>query len=350
MLVHPGPAFSVADVYNGWSRALRDLGCEVFDFNLDHRLNVYSMVDMTVEGETRKAFSQEAAWRLTMEGLFSECYKFWPDVVLIVSGFLVGGDIVAVLQQRGHKVATLFTESPYEDITQIERAAQPDLIMVNDPTNLERFQAANPRAYYQSHCYDPAIHSPGPVTPGLESEFAFIGTGYESRIEFLEQVDWTGIDATIGGYWRQLTDDSPLRPFLGHDLHECVDNADTVEVYRSTKMSANLYRREAERDELVEGWAMGPREVELAATGTPFLTQSRGENRDVLPMVPTFDSPEEFGDLIRWHLSHDDERVRLADAARSAIADRTFRNAAIRFLGAMEQVPESRRSRPVLAK
>ncbi len=94
----------------------------------------------------------------------------------------------------------------------------------------------------------------------------------------------------------------------------------------------NIYRREAERPALAQGWSMGPREVELAATGTFFLTEARGENRAVLPMIPTFDSPADFEEQLRWWLAHDTERQAVADAARAAIAPRTFKANAAELL------------------
>jgi hypothetical protein len=35
LLVHPGPDFSVQDVYIGWYEALKELGVEVVPFNLN---------------------------------------------------------------------------------------------------------------------------------------------------------------------------------------------------------------------------------------------------------------------------------------------------------------------------
>jgi hypothetical protein len=44
MVVHPGPSFSVADVFEGWVEALRDLGQHVLTYNLDDRLTWYGSV------------------------------------------------------------------------------------------------------------------------------------------------------------------------------------------------------------------------------------------------------------------------------------------------------------------
>jgi len=41
LVVHPGPAYSVADVHDGWVDALRGLGQQVWTYNLDDRLAFY---------------------------------------------------------------------------------------------------------------------------------------------------------------------------------------------------------------------------------------------------------------------------------------------------------------------
>jgi spore maturation protein CgeB len=201
---------------------------------------------------------------------------------------------------------------------------------VNDPTNLDRFRDVNRSSHYIPHAYDPAIHRRSPPTPAYAGDFGFVGTGYASRVEFFEKVDWSGISVRLAGHWGALDDDSPLDEFLVHPRTECFD--DTIDLYSSVKVSANLYRREAQRDELAEGWAMGPREVELAACGTFFLRHPRGEGDDLLPMLPTFTEPAEFGDLLRWWLAHDTQRDTAASQARAAVADRTFSNHAQQFL------------------
>jgi hypothetical protein len=134
-----------------------------------------------------------------------------------------------------------------------------------------------------------------------------------------------------------------FEPHVGHDIEDCLDNDETVNYYRSTKMSANLYRArdgkttEAMDERLTDGWSVGPREIELAATQTFFLREPRGEGDDLFPMLPTFTEPGEFEDLVRYYLAHEAQREDAALRARTAILDRTFdANAAslMRLLGA----------------
>jgi glycosyltransferase involved in cell wall biosynthesis len=335
-MVEPGPNFSVSDVHKGWVGALAGLGCNVGNLNFSDRLSFYQTAGQIKDGEFVRHVDDSGAVKMAAKGIETVCYEFWPDVVVITSGFYVPVDTLQILRARGHKVVMLHTESPYEDDRQLERAAHVSLNVLNDPTNIDRFREIGPTVYIP-HAYDPAVHHPGPVRyPDDESDFCLVGTGYPSRIEFLEAVDWTGLDVALGGNWGKLAEGSPLRKFLAHDIEHCIENSEAVELYRATKASVNLYRREAQSDDLVEGWSMGPREVELAACGTFFLRESRGEGDEVLSMLPTFDGPDDFSEQLRWWLANDDARSEVARAARAAIADRTFTNNAKRLLAAVE--------------
>lgn len=192
------------------------------------------------------------------------------------------------------------------------------------------------------HAYRPQLHYPrtGPVNPELASDFTFIGTAFQSRIDFFERMNFGGTDVLLGGsnWYEDLTADSPLRAFLDQDTEGCVANTDTAELYRNAKMSLNLYRRESEDAHAGEGWALGPREVELAACGLPFLRDPRPEGDKVLSMLPVFSSPEEASEQLRWWLVHQQEREDAARAALAAIADRTFASNAKRMLRALENL------------
>ena len=335
LVVHPGPHFSVADVHNGLLKGLRQCGVDAHEYNLHDRLNFYSEAHLPDGDGYRRAFSEEAAIRMAVKGLEQTLYEWWPDIVVIVSGFFIPPEMWAVLARRPHHVVLWCTESPYEDDRQMQPARYADTVILNDPLNTDWFRTENERTFYLPHSYDPDVHHADATA--RTTDFGFIGTGFASRIEFFEQVAWPTSDVVLGGNWAQLDDDSPLLPFLMHaDRAECVDNADTAAFYRRCKASVNLYRRETSEHGRADGWAMGPREVELAATGTFFLRNPRGEGDDLLPMLPTFTEPGEFADLLGWWLAHDAEREAAAERARLAVADRTFRNTAARLLSLLE--------------
>jgi spore maturation protein CgeB len=285
----------------------------------------------------RQAMTQEQAWQAAIQGLTHACYTFWPDVILSISAFFLTAPILQILRQRRHKIVILHTESPYQDDEQLVRGSLADLNLLNDPTNLDRFRQDGP-AEYMPHAYRPALHYPryGPRDTGKASDLCFIGTAFKSRIEFFEAMDLDGIDVLIGGNdWGSIAPESKLAPFIGSGVGnpDCVDNTQAVDLYQHAKAGINFYRREAEDTWTGDAWAMGPREVELAATGLFFLRDPRGESDEVFgDILPSFSSPADASEKLRWWLSRDLYREEAAKRARAAVADRTFAANARRFL------------------
>jgi spore maturation protein CgeB len=198
--------------------------------------------------------------------LFSACYQLVPDVLLVTSGFFVPGDMLDLIRARGTKVVLIHTEEPYEHDRDITRAAHADINIVNDPTHLADFDRrwVTPGISRTATARYPRARS---ASGEAASEFCFVGTGYPSRIAFLEQVDFTGLDVALAGNW-QATDET----------HRCASTSRTTSRTASTtrQRSCCTAARRSRRtctaakptaDDLVAGWAMGPREVELAATG-----------------------------------------------------------------------------------
>jgi spore maturation protein CgeB len=186
------------------------------------------------------------------------------------------------------------------------------------------------------HAYRPDVHYPrsGPRDPELASDLVFIGSAFASRKAFFEAMDLDGIDVLIGGAdWGALEPGSPLIGFVGtiQGAPDCVDNPQAAGLYRHAKAGINFYRREAEED-AIAGVAMGPREVEMAACGLFFLRDPRPESDETFPMLPSFTSPGDASEKLRYWLARDREREEAAAKARAAIEGRTFSNSARRFL------------------
>jgi len=350
LVAHPGPDFSVADVFTGWVEGLRELGEQVHVFNLADRLSFYdqALLPTSVDGQFRKALSGKEAIELSMNGLAAALFKVRPDVLLVVSGIFTPYEMLDQARSYGTEVIALCTESPYEDDRQLALAAHCDLVLLNDPVNLERFQQVAPTVYVP-HAYRPDVHHPG-ESRYAPCDFAFVGTGYPSRVWFFEQMDLTGLDVVLGGNWQRIGESSPLYRLVGHDQGLCLGNEDAADLYRAARVGINTYRREtgaglneAVADpsglEMFAGVAIGPREVEMAACGLPFLRDPRPESDAVFPMLPVFDGPQEAGELLRWWLTHPVERQAAADHARASITGRTFAAHAAQLLQLLDRQP-----------
>lgn len=332
LLVHPGPHYSVADLFVGYGEALTAAGEKVLTYPLGDALTFYDSALLEAgPGRFRKAFTPDQATEHAASRLAGMLYKTRPDVLLVVSGFFADPRMLDLARRDGVKVVTLHTEEPYEHERELALAAHADLALLTDPVHIGEFRDVT-RAEHFGHAYRPTVHHPGAADPALACDFAFVGTSYPSRVQFLEAMDLDGIDTVLAGNWEHLPLDSPLRRHIA--TVDCLDNTDAAALYRSAKAGLNLYRREGEQS---AGWAMGPRELEMAACGLPFVRDPRPETDDVLGMLPTFTTPDEATELLRWLLDHDDERLALASKAREAIADRTFDRHAARLLRLLDK-------------
>ncbi len=332
--IAPGPGFSVLDVHNGWVEGLRACGASVIDWDLASRYdalsNAYKRTKVDGGYEFDLMWGLEPAQDIVAELVKGALYDNRPDLVLITSAMFTRLPLLDSITRSGVPVAVIHTESPYEDDRQIEVAEHATINLINDPLHIDRFPKAT---VYQPHCYRPLVHFPADDNVVPFYDFTFVGTGFKSRVEFFEAVDWSDIRPCFAGNWLHLEDDSPLLPFLRRERTECENNYETADLYRSSLVGANLYRKEANLDASADGVAMGPREVELAACGTYFARESRREGdvlfRGLLPLVST---PEGLRHVI-MHAKENEDAVRRAGAlAREVIADRTFENAAGRLL------------------
>ena len=345
LLVHPGPEFSVHDLYVGWAEALRELGEHVLEYNMADRLTFYDSVaietgrsDRHGNPEFRKALTHDKAIEMAANGILSALYQGWPDVVLIVSGFFTPPGLLEIIRARRHTVVLLMTESPYEDPRQLAIAPYSDVTLLNDPATIGAYRDVCAAAEYAPHAYRPSVHFPRRAA-APSYDLAFSGTGYESRIAFFEAMGLDGLRVALAGNWVQMPEGSPLRQYLIHDPADCLDNEVTSDLYQAAQAGINFYRREADESVTVPGWAMGPREVEMAASGLFYLRDPRPEGDEVLPMLPRFASPEDAGQQLRWWLDHDDARDTAAQAAREAVRGRTFTSNARMLLRLLDRQP-----------
>ena len=339
LVCHPGPSFSVADVFEGWAEALRGLGQDVLTYALDERLRFfddvmmpdYSVTDDQGHPAVRKAVPRDEAIQMAAEGILSAAFRTWPDVILLISAFFMPPLYLDMFRDRGMRVILLHTESPYQDDEQLDprRPRRPE--PPQRPGQHRRVQGARrPRRVHAPRL--PGSH-PLPGQPAEKKwDLSFIGTGYPSRVRFFEAMDLDGLAVHLAGPWLDLPEDSPLRDWTMPEDEACVSNDETAGIYRASRCGINVYRRESEQAHAGEGWAVGPREVELAACGTWFTRDPRGEGDELFPMLPAFTSPAEAGEQIRWALAHPAARDRAAAAARQAVTGRTFSTNAKRLL------------------
>jgi spore maturation protein CgeB len=290
---YPPSEFSVGDMVRGYLRAFRAAGHDV-------RESSPIKTDMPKR--------QAVAERIFLDALYHHA-----DLVVLICGMAFDPLLLQLLRRTGLRAVALHTESPYEDDKQTEwSACYPEMLNCTH----ERVSAERYGWQYLPHAYDPAIHQPAQPDPEEACDVLLIATGWQSRIDLLEQVDWTGIRLCLRGTWTRLRPDSPLRPFYRDGS---VMNDQTPRLYASAAICLNLHRGDP------DAVSLNPRAYELAACGAFQISDVRAESQRLFgPRVPTFRAPQELSTLIRYYLDRPAERKALGDFARQQVKGETF--------------------------
>ncbi len=334
LTVHPGAAWSTADVWTGVLAGLQRRGHELVRYNLDGRI---ASAESWLNFQWRRAGRDKAnrptgpdAHYLASFELPYRAWRFGVDWIFVIAGMQLHPDALVIARRAGFKIAILLTESPYEDSRQVPMARLADVVWTNERTSVPFLREAleNEHVYYLPHAYDPERHFPGqpadPETP--VHDVVFVGTGFQERIDLLAAVDWDGINLGLYGTWELLGSRHPLRRYLRGGV---IDNRRTADLYRRAKIGLNLYRtsreygRTAERIEYAE--SLNPRALELAACGVFHLSDYRAEVEEVFgDLVPTFKDAAGLEALIRSSLRNDLVRRDVARRLPACIETRSF--------------------------
>jgi spore maturation protein CgeB len=348
LLVHPGAAFSVHDVYVGYEQALRDLGHDIVAYRLQNRLwrtrswlrYVWKHTDHA-ENVPKPTAADFTYW--ASREMLERALRHDVDIVLIVSACYVHPDNIEILHKAGLRVGLILTESPYRDDLQELIVRLGHIAWTNDRGSLEVLRTANPNTFYLPTGFNAAVHQPG--TAWLDPpthDVVFVGAGFAERVAFLEAIDWTGINLGLYGSWpkKRVRATSPIAPFV-HD--EIIANEVTTALHQHATIGLNFYRTSKALIEDIghvpQGESMNPRAYELAACGTFQLSEWRPEVEEVFgDAVPTFRTADELSDLIRYYLAHDAERQEKAAAARERVQGHSYHQRAAQVLDDLEAV------------
>lgn len=316
LFVHPSASMAISDVGRGYRSALERQGHEIRDYNMMARLEYHDKAlppDVKAADPIGSVKSRAASETIVVEALCSKV-----DMVIIISGLNVHPIALWLLGEVGIPAAVVLTESPYDDEYQAQWV---DLTKFGGKTDMtvftnDRISAINRGWHLLAPSFDPAIHRPVAPNPEDACDVVMVGTGWGERQAFLEATNWNDIHLRIYGVWPQLKEDSPLFKFY----HPMVVNNDRIaEMYCSAKICLNFHRRDP------VALTPGPRVYEVAGCGAFLLSDPRKDLADLFGVtVPTFTSPDQLGDLVRYYLSHDDERKQLADKARQLVQNQTF--------------------------
>lgn len=315
---------SIGDVSRGYRRALERQGHEISDYRLGSRFEYHrKAIPETVKDQGILA-------RQASETILNEALYCNAELVLIISGLNVHPIALWLLGKAGIRAAVILTESPYDDEAQRQWT---DLSHVGSDVNLtvftnDRISSTKYGWHFLPPSFDPAIHYPVEQEESLACDVLMIGTGWTERQQLLEAVNWEGIDLKLFGIWPNIVPGSALAPFY---VPEVVSNAKVPTMYCSAKINLNVHRG----SEIA--MTPGPRVYELAACCAFQMSDPR---EDLLALfnggIPTFTSPRELEEKVRYYLDQPEERRYCAGIALDAVCAEDFDKRASTLMAVVE--------------
>mgnify|MGYP003331126167 FL=1 len=324
MIVHPGASYSTHDVHVGLVEGLKAHDVKVWEWRLDGRVNLahnYLHYLWRQKLKTQRDFERpnqaDVLYQATT-GLIERAIERGIRDLVIVTAMYLQPNRIELAKRAGIRVWLLCTESPYMMDDELRLAALCNGVWTNERAAVPAFQAVQPNTAYLPHAYRLGVHDrvPDPSLSVPSADVLFVGSMFDERIAFLNAIDWSGIDLHLYTNRQNLPRRSGLRRFLKGDVQP---NELVQRLAQRSKIVLNLFRQASAPAE-----SLNPRCYEMAAAGVCMVSDDRAELGQVLPMVPTFTSPESCERVLRGLLADDGLRQRIAANARAAILPQTW--------------------------
>jgi spore maturation protein CgeB len=318
LVVHSGHGFSTKDVGDGVCAGLRANGVDVFEYPLHQ---TFEMAELLVGAAKVMGISDVYPDPIDLGTMGIPGFAMAKQVqwVVFIHGLQMPASIPATLRRGGYKTALYCTESPYQTNTEANLAQFYDVIFTSERNAVSLFTNNRPdTVHYLPHAWNPTRHTPAGDAADPCDVF-FCGTRYPERDALLNGVDWTGINVV------DKTLDYTKEKNTAALLMQTVENGTVAAHYRSAKISLNHHRQITDfmgKETIAPGAAesLNPRAYEVPACGGFLISDQRAELADIFgSSVPTYTDSASLERLIRYFLSHEDERRLLAGRQAAAV-------------------------------
>lgn len=280
--------------------------------------------------------------RLLGETIIARARDFKPDLVFAMAQSPVAPPLLKALKAEVPLVAYWFVED-FQVLTYWQDLA-PEVDVFFTLQKEPFFSELKRRGVKNYACLplaaDLEAYHPLELTPEEKRRFgaavSFLGAGYYNRRQFLQGL--TDFDFKIWGSEWVLN--SPLGSCIQNQAAR-VSEDDSNKIFNATRINLNLHSSPFHAGINPQGDYLNPRVFDLAACGAFQLVDWRAQLPEFFTPdkeLATFTSLAEAREKISYYLAHEDDRQRLAAAARERVLqDHTY---ARRLAGALEIIQD----------
>jgi len=324
------------------ARGFRELGheTEFLDF-APFYAGYQALAQVTQDQRAEHKLKQELL-RLLGETILARARDFKPDLVFALAQSPVAPPLLQALKAEVPLVAYWFVED-FQVLTywqDLAPAVDVFFTLQKEPF----FSELKRRGVKNYACLplaaDLEAYRPLDLSPEEKRRFgaalAFVGAGYYNRRQFFQGL--TDFNFKIWGSEWVLN--SPLGPSIQNQGAR-VSEEDSVKIFNASRINLNLHSSPFHAGVNPQGDYLNPRVFDLAACGAFQLVDWRSQLPEFFAPdkeLATFTSLAEAREKISYYLAHEDERLRLAAAARERVLrEHTY---ARRLAGALEIIQD----------
>ncbi|MFC6649326.1 CgeB family protein [Paenibacillus rhizoplanae] len=262
---------------------------------------------------------------------------FWqPQLILLMAGVKVPEPVLEFIRQSGVKSAVWMTEDPYYMDWTAPLIAYFDYVFTIDQAAVEHYRAlGHPRVNHLPLGTDPDLFHPAAVTEEYSSDICLVGVPYSNRIELIEAL-LAGTAYRIqlvgrgwGRYYHKWKHNANRNVEL---VNTWVQPETAAKFYNGAKIVLNIHRPSAEKynrnQSGIIATSINNRTFDAASCEAFQLTDYKSGLRHQFEegtQVVSYQDKYDLLQKIHYYMAHDDERQRIAEAARQQVlAAHTF--------------------------
>ncbi|MBF0571574.1 MAG: glycosyltransferase [Candidatus Omnitrophica bacterium] len=281
---------------------------------LGHQLISFDDRGFLLPGRVREAVVYLQEWdlqRLNREIIKCARLKH-PDVCIVVGGHRVLPQTVSAIKNMGIPTALWTTDVPIDFENVLASALFYDKLFCAGTEALDIFHAKGAsHASWLPFACDPNYHKPMDVyrkdREKYTRDIAFVGSYYPNRARTLEAIADFNI-GIWGPYWKKLSSDSRLKT---KTVDIKMNYNQWVKIFNASKICIVVHYQDGK----VPCHQISPKIFEAMACGCFVLTD---QQKDVDKLfknkqhLVAFDNEDDLRENIKYYLTHDEERKRIA--------------------------------------
>lgn len=252
----------------------------------------------------------------------NQAKRLKPDLVLVLNGVALPIDQVQRIKEMGIPIAVWLTDDPYYTDWTRGYAPHYDYVFTLESNCVAFYRALGCKnVEYLPFAANRLMYSPGRIPAAYRSDICFIGTAFWNRVALIDEMADFLVErrvVIVGWWWDRLRHYHRLADRIR--LGEWLSPEETAKYYHGAKIVINLHREANDstlnfNSDCIPAHSVNPRTFEINACGTLQMADERADLHQLYvpgSEIVTFRTADELIGLMRYFLTHEEERQAIA--------------------------------------